>query len=302
MYPELRLVRYFLAVAAEGNITRAAERLHISQPSLSAALKQLEAQLGVALLERRGRGVALTASGALLQDRGTALMSHYDTVLAEVRGRGDTPSGRLQLGLSPSARHAIGPAFLEACTQAAPAVMLYTSEATTGELLRDVSTGKLDLAITFCAPTSLPPGVELLLLREDPASVHMAAEHPLAGRTSVTLADLAEETIIVAGLAESAGFTERVLAAFAAEGISPPTVADPYPDLGLQSSRERLGVTVDARSAFPPELEGWAFVPIDPPVLLPYHVAWHTRSRTAPLGLVLRAARDLATLWPAGRG
>jgi len=70
MAVELRLVRYFVAVAQEGNVTRAAERLHISQPSLSAAVRQLEAQLGVSLLERSGREIALTPAGELLRDRG----------------------------------------------------------------------------------------------------------------------------------------------------------------------------------------------------------------------------------------
>ncbi len=60
MTPELRLIRYFVAVAQEGNVTRAAERLHVARPSLSAAVRQLEGQLGVDLLARSGRGIALT--------------------------------------------------------------------------------------------------------------------------------------------------------------------------------------------------------------------------------------------------
>src|ERR671911_3199726 len=73
--PELRLVRYWVAVAEEANVTRAAERLHISQPALSAAIKQLEGQLGVALLERTGRGVTVTAAGAVLLERGRELLA-----------------------------------------------------------------------------------------------------------------------------------------------------------------------------------------------------------------------------------
>src|ERR671939_1890122 len=100
MTPELRLVRYFVAVAQEGNVTRAAERLHVAQPSLSAAVRQLEGQLGVELLRRTGRGIALTPAGELLLRRGRELLEHADAVVDEVRRRGSAPAARLRLGLS----------------------------------------------------------------------------------------------------------------------------------------------------------------------------------------------------------
>jgi hypothetical protein len=79
----------------------------------------------------------------------------------------------------------------------------------------------------------------------------MAAEHALASRATISLAELGNETIIVGATADSAGFTERVLSAFADVGITPRTHEDPYPDLGLQAAREGLGVSVSARSVFP---------------------------------------------------
>src|SRR5215212_3922718 len=100
MTPELRLIRYFVEVAQERNVTRAAERLHVAQPSLSAAVRQLEGQLGVDLLERRGRGIALTPAGELLLQRGRELLDHADAVAAEVRSRGGPRAGRLRLGLT----------------------------------------------------------------------------------------------------------------------------------------------------------------------------------------------------------
>src|SRR5919199_3446734 len=99
MTPELRLIRYFLAVAQEGNVTRAAERLHLAQPSLSAAIRQLERQLGVELLERVGRGVALTPAGELLLHRGRELLDRADALAAEVRLRGAPQAARLRLGV-----------------------------------------------------------------------------------------------------------------------------------------------------------------------------------------------------------
>lgn len=155
---DLRLVRYFVAVAQAGNVTRAAERLHLSQPALSAAVKQLEQQLSVALLQRSGRGMALTAAGELLLTRGRELLEQADAVEEEIRGRGEEPAGRLRLGLSPTTRYGVGPVLLSACAAAVPAAMLYSSEDTTGALLRDVAAGRLDLAVVFCAPAALPAG------------------------------------------------------------------------------------------------------------------------------------------------
>src|SRR4051794_20014050 len=294
MTPELRLVRYFVAVAQEGNVTRAAERLHLSQPSLSAAVKQLEQQLGVPLLERAGRGVTLTPAGELLLRRGRELLDLADEVADEVRRRGGARAARLRLGLSPTARFGAGPALLAACAQAAPAIMLYTSEDTTGALLRDVAGGRLDLAVVFCAPAPPPDGVALELLRDEPAVVHLRADHPLAARPAVAPADLAGETVLVAASDESSGYSRHVLAALASAGVRPRTRADPYPDLGTQAVREGLGVVVYVRSAFPPETGGTAFVPLEPSVRLPFHLAWRPASRTPAVDAILAVARELA--------
>src|SRR4051812_21605461 len=180
MTPGLRLVRHFVAVAEVGQGARAAERLHLSQPSLSAAIKQLESQLGVELLARHGRRVTITPAGELLLRLGQELLERADAVAEEVRRHGAATPGRLRLGLSPTARYGIGPRLLAACAVQAPAVMLYTSEDTTGALLRDVAAGRLDLAVTFCAPEPPPAGVELVPLPSEPAIVHLPAAHPLA--------------------------------------------------------------------------------------------------------------------------
>src|SRR5918994_6636504 len=169
--PELRLVRYWVAVAEEANVTRAAERLHISQPALSAAIKQLEGQLGVALLERTGRGVTVTAAGALLAERGRELLALADAMVEEVRARDVAAVGRLRIGMSPTARYGVGPALLAAAADGVPGVMLYPQEDTTGALLRDVRRGRLHLAVLFCA-TGLE-GVASRVLAEERAVVHL---------------------------------------------------------------------------------------------------------------------------------
>ena len=297
MTPDLRLIRYFVTVADEGNVTRAAERLHISQPSLSAAIQQLEAQLRVELLVRVGRRIEITPAGELLRERGRELLEQADAVIDAVRDRHDAGASRLSLGVSPTARYGIAQRLLVACTTQIPAVMLYTVENTTGALLRDTARGRLDLAITFCAPDP-PPGVELILLYDEAAIVHLPSDHPLASRAELTLQDLRNETILVAATDESHGFSNRVLSAFADAAITPHTLADPYPDLGLQAVREGLGIVIYPRSAFPAELARSAFIPLTPPVRMPFHLAHRAPANTAAIRAVLQVARTLED--PAG--
>src|SRR3954453_12520341 len=125
MQPDLRLIRYFVAVADERHFSRAAERLHMAQPPLSAAIRQLEQQLGVALLDRRARGVRLTPAGELLLERGRHLLAEGDEIAAAVRAVDGEASGLLRAGLTPAARHGVAPALLTAWSEQVPGVMVH---------------------------------------------------------------------------------------------------------------------------------------------------------------------------------
>jgi len=295
--PELRLVRYWIAVAEEANVTRAAERLHISQPALSAAIKQLEGQLGVTLLDRTGRGVTVTPAGTVMMERGRELLALADAVAEEVRARDVAAVGRLRVGMTPTARYGVGPDLLAACADRAPGVMLYPREDTTGALLRDVRSGRLDLAVLFC-PEPVE-GVASRVLADEPAIVHMRDDHPMSGRASVALEELSEETFLVAESVDSGGFTARVLAMCRERGFEPATRPDPYPDLGLQAVREGFGVVIYVRDAFPRSLPGSAFVPVAPAVTFPFVLAWKEGTRSGPVAAVLGAV-DSSGARPSG--
>ena len=291
MTPELRLIRYFVAVAEEGNVTRAARQLHIAQPSLSAALRQLETQLGVELLRRDGRKLALTPAGELLRRRGRQLLADADAVAAAVRGA--AVGGRLRLGVTPTARYELAPRLLARCAAESPGVMIYTHEDTTGALLRGVADGHLDAAITFCAGAHPPASIELIPLHEERAVVHLPADHHAAQRASITLSELVEEQVLIAASPDSGGYSERVLDAFREAGLEPRTLADPYPDLGVQAVREGRGVVIYVRSAYPEQMEGSAFVRLEPPLMFPFQLAVHREERNPGSDVLIDAARAL---------
>jgi len=289
--PDLRQLRYFLAVAEELNFTRAAERLHMAQPPLSAAIRQLEDQLGVELFERTTREVKLTVAGRMLVERGAELLEQADRVFASVREVERAPVGRVALGVAPPARFGIGPQLLAVCASEVSGVMLYPREDTSGVLLRELRAGRLDLVVGFCAPAD--DALERERLRDQPAVLHVDTSHPFASRESISLTELHDETLIVAGGPESPGYTAMVVKLCRGAGLEPRTIADPYPDLGVQAIREGLGVVLYVRTAFAPDLEGSAFVPIEPKVTLPFDLLWRRRPRSGAVDAVIDVARSL---------
>jgi DNA-binding transcriptional LysR family regulator len=287
MTPELRLIRYFVAVAEEGNVTRAAERLHMAQPPLSTAIRQLERQLDVRLLDRTTRGVVLTPAGELLLERGRALLRAADEVAAAVRAVEKAPTGLVRVGISPAARIGLAPELLDGWAARAPGVMVHAREDTTGALLRDVRAGRLDLAVAFCPPEDELDGLDVASLRDEPAVVHVRDDHPLAARASVALEELRDETLLVAGGPDSPGYTAAVVAACRAAGFEPVTRPDPHPDLGTTAVREGLGIALYVATAFGPRREGTALVPVAPVVTLPFVLAWREDARGAALSALL---------------
>lgn len=284
-------MRYFVVVAEELNFTRAAERLHMAQPPLSAAIRQLEEQLGVSLFERTTRQVEMTPAGHLLLEKGYALLAHADEVFSAVRDVERAPVGKLRVGVAPTARFGLAAKLFAACATQAAGVMLYPREDTTGVLMRDLRMGKLDLVVAFCAPPD--DTLERERLRDEPAVLHVASDHPLASRSSVALEQLRAERLIVASGPDSSGFTAKITELCRCAGFEPDTVPDPYPDLGLQAIRDGLGIVVYVRTAFARQLEGSVFVPIDPLITMPFDLLWRGATNSGALEAVLNIARSL---------
>jgi DNA-binding transcriptional LysR family regulator len=203
---DLRLVEYFVAVAEELHFGRAAERLHIAQPSLSQQIRKLEAQLGVTLLERNSRNVRLTAAGKSLLREGRKSLTQAQRTIKATRA---AAAERLAIGFYGSAAGVLLPDVLGAFAERHPDTEVSVRELLFGSL-DDILEGKVDLAFTRLLPDQ--GGVEVEVLTEEPRVVAVAAAHRLAGREVLAFADLRDESFIVNPAVESEGGPARWLA------------------------------------------------------------------------------------------
>src|SRR5215210_2130491 len=154
---ELRHLRYFVAVAEELNFTRAAERLHIAQQPLSAAIARLERQLEARLLDRTTRRVTLTEAGAALLEPARAALLAADAAVDAVRAVARGEVGNVSMGLSAGAWYGLGELF-EAIQQQHPGLHLRVHQQSTQPLIEAVRAGTLDLAVGLCA--RIPPDIQ----------------------------------------------------------------------------------------------------------------------------------------------
>src|SRR5690348_500983 len=195
---ELRHLRYFVAVAEEGHVTRAAERLGMQQPPLSQQIQALERELAVQLFRRKPRGVELTDAGRALPDDARAIPGPVDHAFATTRRTARGEQGRIAIGFTSSAPfHPFVPRVIRAFREAYPLVALTLDEGGTTELIEDLRSERVDAAF-IRTPVADPMGVAINPLLEEAMLVALPATHALAAdATDLPLAALAAETFIV---------------------------------------------------------------------------------------------------------
>ncbi len=223
---ELRHLRYFVAVAEEGHITRAAERLGIQQPPLSHQIKALEREIGVQLFRRLPRGVELTEAGrSFIEDARAALARVGQGVEAAKRAaRGE--QGHLRLAVPPTAPfHPFVPQVILAFREAYPLVSLTMEENLRMETLDQLRGGQMDVAF-LRASIAAPEGLVVYPLLEEPMVAALPSGHPLARSApsqdaALPLRALAGETFIAYARQQGPALYEAMAAACLQAGFSP---------------------------------------------------------------------------------
>lgn len=146
---DFRQLRYFVQIAEAGSLSRAAEQLHLAQPALSQALRQLEEELGVELVTRHARGVVPNEIGLLLLEHARALLAELGHTRELIRHHVKNPAGEVRVGLPPSIARGLTPPLVRACRERYPDIALKVVEQMSGYLSEWLQTGRLDLAVIY---------------------------------------------------------------------------------------------------------------------------------------------------------
>lgn len=193
---ELRQLRYFIALAEEGSFTRAAERLHITQPPLSQQIKLLEQALGVRLFERSARGATLTEAGRAFLRHARALTEGVQAAVRETSAISDGSSGTVRIGSINSALFSAVPGILELLRRRLPTVGISLTELGSQAQRRALLEGEIDLGLMHMPyPTT---GLRVQQLLSERLMAALPAGHRLAGQASVHLSALADEDFVFA--------------------------------------------------------------------------------------------------------
>lgn len=228
-----RLLRYFIAVAEERHFSRAAARLHISQPPLSYAIRQLEDNVGARLLARTSRHVELTAAGQVLYREALTLLRQAEDVRMLVQRVDAGLRGRLRIGFVGSMLYRGLPALLASMRAELPDVEHVLTELNSHDQIEAVRRGEQDLGFIHANP--VPAGVAARDLLAEPFVVCLPQSHPLAGRPSLALAELAADDFVFFARAASPSYYETVLSLCVGGGLharDPPRGA-PLAERGL---------------------------------------------------------------------
>ena len=221
MHIEIRHLRYFMAVADAGHITRAAEALGMQQPPLSQQIRALETELGADLFNRHPKGVKLTEAGRLLQTEARRLLAEFGAMQTRMLDFVEGRRGRIAIGFTTSAAaHAFTPASLRLCRSRHPELQIDVSEDNAAEITAAVLDARLHCGFVR-VPVARPAGLAFEPVLEEESVLAIPIDHRLAAdpATPVTLKDLRGERLILVRRPGAPGLYANLLAACARENV-----------------------------------------------------------------------------------
>lgn len=193
---ELRHLRYFIAVAEQENVSRAALKLHVSQPGISRQIHDLEEEIGFPLFERSAKSLRLTDAGRKFLDEARAVLQRAEEAVKNARAVADGAGGEIHVGYAPSLTIQILPRALRAFQVKFPKVRVSLHDLATEEMLVGLRAATLQVALTVQPPRKMLRGLAFRELARYPFCAALAPKHPLAKSATVSLEQLAREPLI----------------------------------------------------------------------------------------------------------
>lgn len=262
---DLRKMEQFVAVAEEGNFHRAAHRLGMSQPPLTVAIKRLEEDLGVVLIERGGnRIIGLTAAGQAFLHEARATLRQADYSINIARETAAGRKGLLRIGYVGSALYGRLPDTIQAFRQARPRLRVELREATTAAQIAGLLGGTLDVGIVI-PPIPDTEGVVLHSFDRDRFCMALPRDHPLSDRHDLLLSDLAAEAFVMWPMVEGRGFHLQAIRLCANAGFVPHVVQEAHgmhAVLSLVAVGAGVAIVPKSMTSFMPERIVYREVPM----------------------------------------
>jgi DNA-binding transcriptional LysR family regulator len=291
---EVRQLRYLVALAEHRNFTRAAAREHIAQPALSQQIRRLEQEVGLALVERTTRHVAMTEAGELLVARARRILAEIEAADAELQRLAGVQTGHVTVG----AMHTMGPIdvslALAVFRQRHPQVELTVREQSSGELAEMLRIDELDLAFLSVTERVESHGLALVQLVSEELVVVLPRDHGLARRRRVRMAELEGEEFI--GYRKGARLRELLVAAGEHAGFEPRVTLESNESERIRRLvARRIGVAILPRSDAERAGADVAIVKLtDPALSRDITLAWREDRRHSPAAYAfLQLSRDL---------
>jgi LysR family transcriptional regulator, benzoate and cis,cis-muconate-responsive activator of ben and cat genes len=223
---ELRHLRYFVAVAEEENVSRAALKLHVSQPGISRQIHDLEDEIGFQLFERSAKSVSLTGAGKVFLTEARVLLQHADEAVKKARAVSGGIVGEINVGYAPSLTVQILPQALRTFQEKFPSVRVALHDLSTEEMLAQLGEKKLQVALTVHPPAKLLRGLNFEELARYAICIAVAPKHPLAKSKSISLEQISREPLVGYSRKDYPEYHEMLEKLFASVGRKPRIVGE----------------------------------------------------------------------------
>ncbi len=295
---DFRHLRYFQAVAEELNFSKAAQRLHVAQPALSRAVKELEERLGVVLLDRNRRSVALTAAGRVLLNETGLLLQRFDEAIRKVQRTAAGDEGELRLGfIGPPTQNFLG-RVLQEFHRRHPRVSVVLEERTPERVWEMVVRGRLDIGLTRPVLASRALGLQTVRLRKERLCAAVPINHPVAASAASRWRDLADQPLIILARREGVGLHDAILDACRQARFTPKLAHTPSlvsTVLSYVEAGAGVGVIPDSVCSLGAEM-AVNFRPLTPAHTVELVMVWSDQTESPPAA----AFRNLMLEWLKG--